>query len=1329
MKHSYDILLLEDNKSDAELIEIQLTKLDIAFELTLIDTEEELAEVLADGCPDIVISDYKLPGYTGSEALAFVHAQCPKLPFILVSGYVDPQQAVQVMVEGAADYVLKDNLDRLGPAVEREILNYQEHQRQERLLEASYDLADIGHWEFNVEDENLFWSPQVKQLHEVTQDFVPDFESTLSFFKNEGNKQKITALVEEAIEYGTGYTVELPIVTAKGNDRWLRIVADTVKQNGKVVRLFGSKQDITSRKRSEQQLLETKNKLRDIVEHSTNLFYRHDTDFTLTYVSPQAEHFFGCSQEQALRDWTDFTTDHPQNKKGIALTHEAIATGESPPPYEMQIKSLDGETRWVQVNEAPIVEDGQTVAMVGALTDITALKKSHNKQQMLAMVASETQNIVIITDTDDCIEWVNEAFTEITGYTEEEVLGKNPGDLLQGERTDPETVKRLSEKFDTGEPYSEEVLNYTKDGEPYWIKMDVKPIRNDQEEIERYFAIQEDITDRKRRVQELEEHARRLQWSQEIGDIGDWKFDLESQSVFWSDTMYTLYDRDPAKGPPSYEELMEYYPDQEERQDHMEKVEQALEKGTSYSFDITMKTDQGNIKYLHVEGFTSPDDGEVTQLMGIVQDITERKSVELELRQKERQLRSIIDNISGLFQRYKLNSDGADEYEYVSKGIEHLHEVSQAEVNSDPEIIWRQVIEEDKEGLRSSIRNSAKDLSEWNHKWRIITPSGKLKWIHGRGTPYKLEDGSVVWDAIKIDVTEQEQAIREREELYHLLEDSLNEVYVFDKDSLKFRYVNQGVTENTQYSIEQLREMTPLDLKPEYSKTQFLQLLSGLEGEDGQLYFETRHQRADGSFYPVEVYVTRDTYRDHEVYVANVLDISEKQKADRRLRMLLETAPIPIFIESKDGVIIDLWNEAAEEVTGFTKEEALNKRLPHVQKEQLDTYHSLKEEILDGHKIKGEEIMRTRKDGSEFPARLNASPLFDESDEIDSILVTLEDITEEKQLEKQLRDQVAFASSIIDSLPGLFYMMDADLNFVRLNKNVYELFNIDEQQLSELDPLSLIAPRERDNIKQNIREVMETGYSETESVMLVNGKDRHFYINGRLIELDGNKYLLGNGIDIHDRVTTQKDNEVLLKEVHHRVKNNLAIISGLLMLEMQNSEHAELEMPLQRSINRIQSMAKIHELLYNSSHFSSINLEKYLGKITTIVEETLGRKNKGVDITLNVDDIEANINTGIPLGMLINELLTNSFKYAFDNRKGEITITVHQKEPHFEVVYTDNGKGIEGNFDLSESSTLGMRIVHTLLMQLQADFELNTNGRFELVFQFKELQTGSHGNI
>jgi PAS domain S-box-containing protein len=126
------------------------------------------------------------------------------------------------------------------------------------------------------------------------------------------------------------------------------------------------------RKQAEQKLQTSEEKLRGIIENSTNMFYSHTIDHVLTYLSPQVKNILGYEVEEALRRWTDLAGDHPANERGLQLTQEAIRTGKAQPTYELQLIHKDGHPVWVEVREAPSVENGKTVAMVGSLTDITA---------------------------------------------------------------------------------------------------------------------------------------------------------------------------------------------------------------------------------------------------------------------------------------------------------------------------------------------------------------------------------------------------------------------------------------------------------------------------------------------------------------------------------------------------------------------------------------------------------------------------------------------------------------------------------------------------------------------------------------------------------------------------------------------------------------------------------------------------------------------------------------------------------------------------------------------------------------------------------------------
>ena len=170
------------------------------------------------------------------------------------------------------------------------------------------------------------------------------------------------------------------------NEEWVPFASDghkelleTVKtplydENNQLIGVLGIARDITERKLAKQALEESEKKLRGIIENSTNMFYSHTPDHMLTYVSPQVRDILGYEVEEALKRWTDMASDHPANERGLQLTQEAIRTGKAQPTYELQLLHKDGHPFWVEVREAPSVENGKTVAITGSLTDITARK-------------------------------------------------------------------------------------------------------------------------------------------------------------------------------------------------------------------------------------------------------------------------------------------------------------------------------------------------------------------------------------------------------------------------------------------------------------------------------------------------------------------------------------------------------------------------------------------------------------------------------------------------------------------------------------------------------------------------------------------------------------------------------------------------------------------------------------------------------------------------------------------------------------------------------------------------------------------------------------------
>lgn len=187
--------------------------------------------------------------------------------------------------------------------------------------------------------------------------------------------------------------------------------------------------------------------------------------------------------------------------------------------------------------------------------------------------------------------------------------------------------------------------------------------------------------------------------------------------------------------------------------------------------------------------------------------------------------------------------------------------------------------------------------------------------------------------------------------------------------------------------------------------------------------------------------------------------------------------------------------------------------------------------------------------------------------------------------------------------------------------------------------------------------------------------------------------------------------ELLLKEIHHRVKNNLQVISGLLGLQGSSSGNTEVASVMSEGRARIKSMALIHQMLYQNDDLQKLNFKEYLKQL---LDNILAGAVASGDVTVNIqaDDIWFDIDTAIPLGLIVNEFATNSIKHAFINGKGSITIRVSEVEANkFKLVYADNGKGIPSDFDLDSAKTLGLKLVKMLSAQIKGQLSFrNDNG-------------------
>ena len=199
------------------------------------------------------------------------------------------------------------------------------------------------------------------------------------------------------------------------------------------------------------------------------------------------------------------------------------------------------------------------------------------------------------------------------------------------------------------------------------------------------------------------------------------------------------------------------------------------------------------------------------------------------------------------------------------------------------------------------------------------------------------------------------------------------------------------------------------------------------------------------------------------------------------------------------------------------------------------------------------------------------------------------------------------------------------------------------------------------------------------------------------------------------------EKEMLLKEIHHRVKNNLMVISSLLNLQSRYIKDEASKNIFKESQNRARSMALIHELLYKSTDLKRINFGNYIKTIANELFRMYVTDQSIIKLNLDIEDVMVDINTAIPLGLIVNELISNSMKHAFpDGRSGIIDIIFKSDNGNYSLVVSDNGVGFSDEKDFRDTDTLGLKIVNSLTEQIDGTIRLDKINGTKFTIEFKE---------
>jgi PAS domain S-box-containing protein len=452
------------------------------------------------------------------------------------------------------------------------------------------------------------------------------------------------------------------------------------------------------------------------------------------------------------------------------------------------------------------------------------------------------------------------------------------------------------------------------------------------------------------------------------------------------------------------------------------------------------------------------------------------------------------------------------------------------------------------------------------------------------------------------------------------------------------------------------------------------------------------------------------------------------EKSEARFRRVVEAAPNAMVMIGSNGHI-EMVNAQTEQVFGYPRSELLGRPVEMLVPERFRSRHpELRGSFFGDPQSRpmgaGRDLYGLRKDGSEFPVEIGLNPI--ETEDGTMVLSAIVDISTRKRLEERFR-------RVVESAPNAMVMIRSNGQIEMVNAQAERVFGYRRDELLG-QPIEILIPERFRGHHPDLRHAF---FGDPRSRPMGAGRDLYglhkdgsefpVEIGLNPIETEEGTMVLSAVVDISDRKHKEdriqmalKEKEILLGEIHHRVKNNLQVVDSLLALQSSKFEDETVRALLQESQGRIRSMALIHQTLYESKDFARVDFGEFLDRLVPSLVSSYSVDPGRITLEISAADVSLPINVAIPCGLIVNELISNALKHAFPgDRRGEIEVDLERHgDDRAQLTVSDNGVGIGEGTDLAKAATLGLQLVSLLTDQLGGTLDLHRSGptRFSLEF-------------
>lgn len=580
------------------------------------------------------------------------------------------------------------------------------------------------------------------------------------------------------------------------------------------------------------------------------------------------------------------------------------------------------------------------------------------------------------------------------------------------------------------------------------------------------------------------------------------------------------------------------------------------------------------------------------------------------------------------------------------------------------------------------------------------------------------------------DITEQREfnlQLQKSESTFRVMtEQSFVGIYILKGRT--FKYVNPRLCAITEYTEHELiNDRSIWDLVHPDDLNSVKELYAEWENNITEsVEFSLRIVSKSNKTLHVKTYGSAIEKDGEDALLGVVIDQTSQVKALESYQSLFNSISDSVYILDVKGDFLEV-NKQFEKMYGYDKEEVLGKSISF-----LAAHNKI--DVKDAKKrfnrvLKGESQTYRwwgkRKNGNVFPEeiKLSKGSFFGQG----AVIAVAREITESVRREEELKRNEQLFEQLFRNSPLGIALLDQNYKITQVNSSFESMFGYKQNAILGIDLDELIVP------KEEIEEVRPLSRGQDVFTLTKKRKTRagdliDVFIYGVPVVLEGETIAMyAIYMDITDRIQVEnrvkqslKEKEVLLAEIHHRVKNNLAVITGLLELQYHNLKSKEAKNALRDSQMRINSMALIHEKLYQNDTLSDIDFGIYIKELVGVIVQSHTEKGKKVDIKMKSDPVQLPIAKAIPCGLIINEIVTNSMKYAFpknqENPTIDISLTRQGQRAIFEI--SDNGTGLEKPFEDIGKDSLGTLLIRTLTKQLEADLTVDGSEGTSYTFSF-----------